>query len=102
MARIEYVSEETLKKHIKEIAGRHLDLNKYKLFFFGSRVTNRGSEHSDIDVGILGNTSVPEKVLGQIKEDLEEAALLYSVDIVDFFSVSEQFKQVALQDIEYI
>ncbi len=50
--RLEYYSEEKLKQQIKEIFGKYLDLTKYKVFFFGSRVTNKNSLFSDIDIGI--------------------------------------------------
>ncbi|MEK7189472.1 MAG: nucleotidyltransferase domain-containing protein [Patescibacteria group bacterium] len=54
MARLEYYPVEKLKKELKDIAAKYLDLKKYHLFFFGSRVTGKGSERSDIDVGIEG------------------------------------------------
>ncbi len=36
--KIEFYPEEKLKKEVREIISKYLDLNKYRVFFFGSRV----------------------------------------------------------------
>lgn len=89
-----------LKKEILAIISKHLDLNEYKLFFFGSRVNGKGRERSDIDIGIEGKEKVPSKALGEIREEIEEMPVLYSIDVVDFKDVSEDFYEVAKQSIE--
>ncbi|HBB66819.1 MAG: hypothetical protein A2X28_00090 [Elusimicrobia bacterium GWA2_56_46] len=93
---------EKLKADLIAIAGRRLDLAEYRLFFFGSRVTNKGNDHSDVDVGVEGPAPIPEEILGAIKDDLEKLPVLYKIDFVDFASVSEDFKKVALARIEVI
>jgi len=55
--RLEHYPIEKLKKEILEIIGKHLDLNKYKIFFFGSRVTGKGNDRSDIDIVDFKKTS---------------------------------------------
>ena len=93
---------EKLKADLLVIVGRRLDLAQYRLFFFGSRVMNNGSDHSDIDVGIEGPAPVPMGILDSIKEDLENLPAVYKIDLVDFASVSEVFKTVAMAKIEVI
>jgi predicted nucleotidyltransferase len=93
---------EKLKKEILTVIGKYLDLNKYKIFFFGSRVSGKGDDRSDIDVGILGPEKVPFEILAKIKSEISEIKTLYKIDVVDFDRVSENFKKVALQNIEYI
>ncbi|PIU19882.1 MAG: nucleotidyltransferase domain-containing protein [Elusimicrobia bacterium CG08_land_8_20_14_0_20_59_10] len=93
---------EKLKADLLAIVGRRLDLVQYRLFFFGSRVTNKGDDHSDIDVGIDGPAAVPAQTLGAIKEDLENLPAVYKIDLVDFAAVSGDFKKVALARIEVI
>ncbi|MBI2888824.1 MAG: nucleotidyltransferase domain-containing protein [Candidatus Liptonbacteria bacterium] len=102
MVRIEHENPEELKKNIKEIFGRHLDLSHYKIFFFGSRVTGRGDDRSDIDIGILGNEPVPRDAIGKIQDDIEESDILYDIDVVDFATVSDRFKKVAMETTEYL
>lgn len=98
--RLEYYPLEKLKKEILEIVGRHLDLGKYRVFFFGSRVSGRGTDRSDIDVGIEGSEPVPYEAMENIKEELELLPTLYKVDIVDFSRVASKFRRVALQHTE--
>lgn len=93
---------EKLKTDLRSIVGRRLDLAQYRLFFFGSRVTNSGDDHSDIDVGVEGPAPVPPAALSAIKEELEDLPTVYKVDLVDFAEVSGDFRQVALANIEVI
>jgi len=100
--RLENYPIEKLKKEIKEIVNRHLDLKLYRIFFFGSRVTGKGNEGSDIDVGIEGPAETSNAVFSKIKEEIEYIPILYKIEIVDFKKVSPDFRQVALQKIEEI
>lgn len=100
--RLEHYPEEKLKKQILEIAKKHLNLSEYKIFFFGSRVSGRGDERSDIDVGIEGDKSIPIVTMEKIKEEIGRIKILYKVEIVDFKKVSPEFYKVAKQSIEII
>lgn len=84
------------------VIGKYLDLGKYKVFFFGSRVIGTGNERSDIDIGIEGSKSVPSVALLNIKEEIDLLPTLYKIEIVDFSRVESKFKSVALQKIEPI
>lgn len=85
-----------------QIIGRHLDLNKHKVFIFGSRVIGKGNDRSDIDVGIEGEKEVSLMLMGKIKDETGELPTLYKIDIVDFFNLSDKFKEVAKEKIEII
>jgi uncharacterized protein len=100
--RLEEYSEEKLKKEIVEIISKYLDLNKYKVFFFGSRVRGDNFERADIDLGIEGPAEISAKIMLEIKEELENIRMLYKIDLVDFKTVSEKFKKEALKYIEYV
>ncbi len=93
--KLENYSVEKLKKEIKEIVGKHLDVSKYQIFFFGSRVTGKGSERSDIDVGIEGIKEVSAVALMDIKGELDRLPILYKIDFVDFKNLSKEFYSVA-------
>jgi len=99
---IRHYPEEKLRREIVGIAGQYLDLTKYNLFFFGSRVSGKGNERSDIDIGIEGHEKIPIEVLTRIKESLANLPTLYSFDVVDFGSASEEFRQVAKQHTQTI
>ena len=100
--RLEHYPLEKLKKEILEIAGRHLDLTRYRVFFFGSRVSGHGTDRSDIDVGIEGPEPIPAGAWVAIEEEAESIPTLYKIQIVDFQSVGDRFKSVAMQHIEQI
>jgi predicted nucleotidyltransferase len=100
--RLEGYSEGKLKKEIKEIIGKYLDLEEYKVFFFGSRVRGDNFERADIDLGIDGPEEISVKIILEIKEDVEKIPTLYKIDVVDFKTVSEKFKKEALKYIEYV
>ena len=100
--KLQFYSIEKLKKEIIEIIGKYLDLNSCRIFFFGSRVSGKGDERSDIDIGIDGTKEVPYEIMANIKEDIENLSLLYKIEIVDFKKTSDDFQKVALQFIEPI
>lgn len=71
-----------------------------KVFVFGSRATGRAGTRSDIDLGIdLGHPIAPE-ILIVLREAFDDLPILQRVDVVDFSSVDETFKAVALQKIQ--
>lgn len=100
--RLEHYSVEKLKQEILVIAGRHLDLPAYSVFFFGSRVAGAGNERSDIDIGIEGLGCVPADALRAIKNEIATIQTLYKIDVVDFFDVSPSFRDVAMQHVEFL
>lgn len=100
--RLEYYSSEKLKGDIKNIAGKYLDLGKYKVFFFGSRVAGGGNERSDIDIGIEGKEKISWDVMARIKEDIDNLPILYKIDFIDFKRVPPDFYNVATKNIEVL
>lgn len=98
--RLEYYSLPQLTRAIDAIVHRRLGAGTYELFFFGSRVANGGSPRSDIDVGIEAETPLPLSLMRRIREDLEELRTLYTIDFVDFKTVSPEFRRVAKEHIE--
>jgi predicted nucleotidyltransferase len=100
--RLENYSAEKLKGEIRSIIEKHLDISGAKLFFFGSRVTGKGNDRSDIDVGIEGRGEIDRAVMARIKEDLEKLPVLYKIELVDFTAAPASFREVALQKTETI
>ena len=99
---LEHYPVERLKREILDVIGRHLDLREYRVFFFGSRVTGRAVDRSDVDVGIEGTEEIPISVMGMIRDEVADLPTLYTVDVVDFKVVSEGFRRTALTSIEPI
>jgi uncharacterized protein len=98
--RLEHRPVEYLKQKLLQIIRAYPELADSKVFFFGSRVTGRGDERSDIDVGIYGSEPVPPRIWLDIREAVEELPVLYKIDLIDFQRASPSFREVALQEIE--
>jgi len=81
---------------------KYVDLQEYKVFYFGSRVLGNTDDRSDIDVGIEGKHPLLLATLANIKEDIENLPLLYTIDIVDFTNATQEFLAVAGEHREYI
>ncbi len=102
MVKLKHYPIEKLKKEIRQIVGKHLDLKKYKIFFFGSRVRGDSFERADIDIGIEGPREISAKIKLEIEEEINQLPTLYKFDIVDFKQVSKKFKKEALKYVEEI
>jgi predicted nucleotidyltransferase len=100
--RLEHYSEQKLKSEIRKIFGRYLDLRRYRIFFFGSRVADFNSERSDIDIGIEGPEEIPGNIMIEIREEIDNLPTLYRFDIVDFGNVSTKFRDAAMRHREYV
>jgi predicted nucleotidyltransferase len=74
----------------------------YRVFYFGSRVAGKGTERSDLDVGIEAEAELPTGLLTAIKEKTDNIPIMQKIDVVDFKRVSNDFKDLALQNIEVI
>jgi predicted nucleotidyltransferase len=82
-------------KFAASVIRRHLPDPTYCVFLFGTRATGSAGERSDIDIGIEGPGPVSRAALAAIHDELEEAPTLYTIEVVDFASVSEKFRRVA-------
>ncbi len=87
--------EEILRKTAL-IIGNELEGN-YRLFLFGSRAKGMCNEKSDIDIGIMPDSRISGKQWLTIQEKLEQIPTLLKIDVVDFNSLDEEFKKVALK-----
>lgn len=99
--RLEHYSQKKLEKEILQIIAKYLDLKKYKVFFFGSRVNGESHERSDIDIGIEGPEAVDS--ISIIQEELnDKIPTLYKFDIIDFKNADKDFLEVVSNYKEYI
>ena len=100
--KLAHYSEKKLKKEILEIVAKYLDLKKYKVFFFGSRIKGDNFPRADIDIGIEGPRKIPGNIKLEIEEEIDKLPLLYKFDVVDFKSADQKFKKEAKKNIEYV
>ena len=87
--------------NVVEIVDKELD-GSYRLFLFGSRAAGIHQEKSDIDIGILSDTPITGKQMLTVQEKLEQIPTLLNIDFVDFNSVGDEFKKIALKHTQEI
>ena len=100
--KLEHYSEKRLKKEIVAAIDKYLDLSKYKVFLFGSRVSGASRAGSDIDIGIEGPKPIPGAVMTKLRESIDEIPTLYKIDLVDFSQVSAGFRKQAKKRVEIL
>jgi len=85
---------------IKSIVLKHLPQGKYEVFLFGSRATGNNKKWSDYDIGVLpkGTETFPASLKYDILDELDKQEIPFFVDLVDFRSVDETFKEFAYKD----
>ncbi len=69
----------------------------YQLFLFGSRAKGLHDDKSDIDIGIISDRKITAKQILMIQEKIEKIPTLLKIDFVDFDSVDNEFKKIALK-----
>ena len=85
-------------KIAKEITLQHFNDVNMEIFLFGSRAEGTELEKSDIDIGLLDKKKVSSKIINKLHEKFEESLIPYHVDIIDFFDVDNEFKEIALNN----
>lgn len=84
---------------VKSVLDKNLGSSKYKAFVFGSRTQRKHRQFCDLDVGIMGSTTLSASTILQVKEDLSNSDIPYLTDVVDFGAVPKDFKKKALSRI---
>lgn len=85
---------------VKDIVLSNIPKDKFNVFLFGSRAREHNRFAADIDIGIKGKAPVDKGTIHKIKDEIEESIVPFNVDIIDFYDVSDDFKKVALRDIQ--
>ena len=73
-------------------------LNKYAadcaVVAFGSRVKGTARQYSDLDLCIKGKEALGLKRLSELQDAFSESNIPYKVDIIDWHTISESFRQI--------
>lgn len=84
-----------------DLAPQHLSIVKHILqemvpgvsvFAFGSRVTGRAKQHSDLDLGLEAQRAMDWQQMARLREAFEESNLPIRVDVIDWAACSPAFK----------
>ncbi len=78
-------------------ASRKADLDKHRVFLFGSRARGDAKQRSDFDLAVDGDEPLAIQKFYEIEEALESLPTLYSFDWVDITKVNSRFREEALK-----
>jgi predicted nucleotidyltransferase len=90
------MSPEAIETAIRQAVAKHVNRDECYVFLFGSGATGQRQRASDYDIGLYQGKEIPLWTIGLINEELEESRIPVTVDVVDFATVSEEFKRLAL------
>jgi predicted nucleotidyltransferase len=77
---------------VREILRRHVP--NHEVWAFGSRVKGKARPYSDLDITILGDERLPLSTRANLAEDFAESDLPFKVDIGDWATTSDRFRQI--------
>jgi len=75
---------------------------EYDVWAFGSRVSRRAWPFSDLDLAIITDHPLDFGLLGDIREAFSESDLPIRVDVLDWASVTESFREIIRNQYEII
>ena len=73
-----------LQRHVPERA----------VWAFGSRVQGKAKPYSDLDLAVIGEQPLALSIRANLAEEFSESDLPFKVDIVDWATTSERFRQI--------
>jgi predicted nucleotidyltransferase len=85
---------------LKEILSKNMQGLSYRAFIFGSQANRKELIRSDIDLGIIADGEISNLQLSNINAAIENLPMLYKIDLVNFKDVDDQFKMIALKNVE--
>jgi len=65
-----------------------------EVWVFGSRATGTAKEYSDLDIAVIGDLPLDLGRLALLENDFDESELPFKVDVVDWATASESFRQI--------
>ena len=98
------INPEYEKKYESIIKGKILNLckdKKCRIFLFGSRAQGKITRSSDFDIGITGLSKNDfDAIVLKFDDYIEDSIVPYSIDIINFDTVEDDFKNIALKNIK--
>ena len=70
----------------------------YEVRAYGSRVTWTANEYSDLDLVVVGESTLPQGTLPRLRDVFEESNLPMRVDVLDWHRIPQSFRDVIDRD----
>ena len=72
----------------------HRHVPRREVWVFGSRTTGQSRPYSDLDLAIGGDIPLSLAILAALSEDFENSLLPFKVDVVDWATAPDSFRQI--------
>lgn len=76
---------------VKSILAEHVP--ECEVRAYGSRATWTARDYSDVDLAVVGKGPLDREVIADLKEAFQDSDLPMRVDVLDWYSVSEEFRE---------
>lgn len=77
-------------------------LKKYfpeaRFYLFGSRAKQTAKPYSDLDILIIDQDKIPMHRLSAIEEEFDQSDLTFTVDLVDWYRITQEFHEHLIQE----
>jgi len=83
-------------KIVRDILSKHVA--QYEVWAFGSRARRTAKPYSDLDLAVITDQPLPLPVTASLANDFSESDLPWKVDVLDWSSASESFRQIIERD----
>jgi len=77
---------------VKKILASHVP--QAKVLAFGSRVAGTPKDYSDLDIAVMAGSELELAALAELREAFAESDLPFRVDVLDWHSISPEFKKI--------
>jgi predicted nucleotidyltransferase len=88
--------EDLILAQVRKLILKYLESYSVCVYLYGSRAKGTDRKTSDVDIAILPVKPIPEYLLAELRERLEESNIPYEVEIIDLSKVSNEFRQAIL------
>lgn len=88
------------RKTIIDILQKHLP--GISVWVFGSRIKGTAKLYSDLDLALITKNALTIREQAALELAFTDSDLPFSVDLIDWSSCSEEFKQIILQQYEVL
>ena len=85
---------------VQHILAKHVPGSEVRAF--GSRVKWTAKDYSDLDLAVVGSKPLTLRQGRQLAEAFEESDLPIRVDVLDWHTISEEFKRIIAEEYEVI
>lgn len=81
---------------VKAVLQQHIP--GYEVWAFGSRVKHTAKPYSDLDLVVATDSPLALETTAALREAFSESNLPWKVDILDWATISEEFKNIILRE----